>query len=354
MGEYDSVNRTLVLNGSIADDPTLGLASLVDGVVQDLLYHSGYQKPLDPEVVELAVIGVGLGALRNQVDLVAKTNSYWDSTQWNVARRPFLDVQGLAYANALAAWTRGELAPSWMGDMPGALRRPTHASSKFLSKTGDCFYQRNGRNVFRTQSQDEWWKLVGSPFASTQVNAIRQLEPTDELSDSRTQLLRAKLGDSNRAIVLHAVGAAERLMQGTSVSEDLTRMLRVLADHRDDEISAKAMCALARLNALDEICVEIATGMLESARRHLVFSGGYGLATLDQIPEETERTVNKAFRRSLRACDYEMVSLFANAYHRWFEDPVALVQSQLGEDPELLQVALDALGQQHPSGVKIA
>ncbi len=354
MGEYDSAKRALSLSGSIEDDPTLGLASLVDGVVQDLLHRLGFEVPLIPEVVDMAVIGTGLGALRNQVDLVAKTNSYWDSTQWNVAPRPFLDVQGLAYANALSAWTRGELAPKWISEMPGALRRKTQASSKYLNKTSDCFYVRAASMNLLTQSQDQWWKLVDSPSASTQINALRQLQPSGECSDAQAELLGSKLDDSNRAIVLHAVGATERLMQDASARDDLAQKLRVLADHRDDEISSKAMCALARLNLLDEICVEIATGMLESARRHVVFSGGYGLATLGSIPEETERTVDRAFRRSLRACDYEMVSLFASAYHRWFEDPISLVRSQLSEDPELLQVALDALDQQHPRGVKIA
>ena len=74
---------------------------MINGVVSDLLYQSGFQYPDYPELVDLTVIATGLGALRSNLSFVKKGGSFWDSTQWMMFPRPFLDVHSVAYSLSL-------------------------------------------------------------------------------------------------------------------------------------------------------------------------------------------------------------------------------------------------------------
>ncbi len=345
MGKYDANTRSIILDADLASDPPLGLATLVNGVVSDLLCQNNFPDVILPELVELAVVGTGLGMLRNNLGLVAKSGSFWDSTQWGVAPRPFLDSQALAYANAITAWAREDETPQWARDLSGELKRPMQKSLKYLFKTNDSFFQPSKRQAWLGQSQSQWWKLAASASPSQQLVAIRHLQSDTKLSDGQESLLLEKLRCANRAIVLHAIAAAERMSVSHRpiASESVVRELRMLADHRDDEVCAKAMCSLTRLAKLDETTVDVASNMLESNLRHVIFAGVYALSSLDAIPEHTRLLVDRGFVRALRACDYEFVGLFATAYNRWLNDPRSHVQELLQDSPEYLPVALDAL-----------
>ena len=345
MGKYDAKRRSIILDAELASDPPLGLATLVNGVVSDLLYQYKFRDAILPELVELAVVGTGLGMLRNNVGLVGKSASFWDSTQWGVAPRPFLDTQTLAYANAIAAWAREDKTPEWARDLIGELKRPMQNSLKFLFKTNDSFFQPSKRQALLGQSQRHWWKLAASASPSQQVVAIRHLQSDKKLSDWQESLLLEKLNSANRAIVLHAIAAAERMSisHRPIANESVVRELRMLADHRDDEVCAKAMCSLTRLAKLDETTVDVASNMLESNLRRVIFAGAYALSSLDSIPDQTLLLVDRRFVRALQACDYEFVGLFATAYNHWLDDPRSHVQDLLQDSPEYLPVALDAL-----------
>ena len=345
MGKYDANGRSIILDAELASDPPFGLATLVYGVVSDLLHQNEFRDAILPEVVELAVVGTGLGMLRNNIGLVAKSASFWDSTQWGFAPRPVLDSQSLAYANAIAAWARDDQTPKWAGDIIGELKRPMRNSLKFLFKTNDSFFQPSqGQSVLR-QSPSEWWELAASASPSQQVIAIRHLQSDKELSDRQESLLLEKLGSANRAIVLNTIAAAERMSVNHRpiASDSVVRELRMLTEHRDDEVCAKAMCSLTRLAKLDEGTVDVASNMLESNVRHVIFAGAYALSSLDSIPDHTLVLVDRGFVRALQACDYEFVALFATAYSCWLDDPRSHVQELLQDSPEYLPVALDAL-----------
>lgn len=309
-----------------------------------------------PEVVELAVVGTGLGMLRSGVVLVGKSPTFWDSTQWGVAPRPFLDSPALAYANAIAAWTREETKPEWVADMVAELRRPAQNSLKFLFKTGDSFFQPSQKQQRLGQPPNRWWELAASQSPSSQLIALRHLEAGSRLTDQQESLLLEKLGSSNRAIVLYSIAAVERMAieQPSVLGDRLVQELRTLSDHRDDEIRAKAMCSITRLDKMDEITVEVASHMLESNVRHVLFAGGYALSTLDSVSDSILTLANRSFVRSLQACDYEFVGLFAAAFHRWLDDPKSHVEQLLVDSPEYLPVALDALEPRPDQLVSIA
>jgi hypothetical protein len=345
LGKYDADGRSIILDAELASDPPLGLATLVHGVVSDLLAQNKFPDAMIPEVVELAVVGTGLGMLRSNIVLVGKSGVFWDSTQWGVAPRPFLDTQTLAYANAVAAWAREENTPPWERDIGGELRRPMLRSLKYLFKTNDSFFQPSKKQALLGQSQSEWWKLVACESPPEQVVAIRHLQSDRNLSDSQESLLLEKLASANRAIVLHAIAAVERMAisHPPIATESVVREIRMLAEHRDNEVRAKAMCALTRLAKLDETTMEAASDMLESSLRHVIFAGAYALSSLDSIPDHVLLLVDRVFVRALQACDYEFVGLFATAYRRWLDDPRAHVQELLKDAPEYLSIALDAL-----------
>ncbi len=152
---------------------------------------------------------------------------------------------------------------------------------------------------------------------------------------------------SNRAIVLNAIAATERMAvrHHRSPANRSLRELRMLVDHRDDEVRAKAMCALARLAKLDEATIDTASIMLESNLKHVIFAGVYALSTLNSVPDHVLPPFDRSFVRALQACDYEFVGLFAAAYNRLLDDPQSHIESLLHDSPELLQIALETLQQ---------
>ncbi|WP_149497432.1 hypothetical protein [Roseiconus lacunae] len=344
-GHYEASNRSITLEMEIDSDPLMGLAALINGVVCDLLHQSNFGSASHPERVELAVVATGLGAIRNHVSLVKKQAKYWDSTQWDVSPRPFLDCQSLAYVNALAAWARGDTTPEWLNDLPSELKRPIRNSLKFLLKTNDSFFQPQQKQFLLGQSQREWWQLASSSSVSKQVVAIRHLDCPGNLDDRQVSLLLDKLRSPNRAIMLHAIAAIERLGidRQAKVSEPVIRQLRHLAEHRDDEVRAKTLCTVARLGELDESTVESAAMMLEANQKHLVFASVYALATLTAIPDHILKALDRCFVRALRSCDYEFVDLFVAAYKRWLDDPQSHFQMLLQDSPEHLPIAIGVL-----------
>ncbi len=349
-GRYDAAARTITLDQQIDSDPHMGLATLINGVVCDLLAQHDYSAAHLPERVELAVVGTGLGMIRNGINLVAKPTKHWDSTLWDLVPRPFLDCQALTYANALAAWARDEPTPEWANDLPGDLKRPMRNSLKFLFKTNDSFFQPQAQRAWLTQSPSEWWSLAASKSASKQVIAIRHWHADGKLNGQQESLLLEKLRSSNLAVTLSAIAASERLaleqQTGASeavASESLVRELRLLTDHRDDEVRAKAMCVLTRLGSLDEATVETAAMMLQDHQRHLVFAGLYALSTLDEVPDRVLPPFDRCFVRVLRACDYEFIDLFVATYQRWLDDPQSHFEDLLQDSPEHLPIALETL-----------
>ncbi|MEM7314586.1 MAG: hypothetical protein AAF497_15680 [Planctomycetota bacterium] len=323
----------------------MGLATLINGVVCDLLHQNSFASAHLPERVDLTVTGTGLGMIRNNISLVKKLKTYWDSTQWELFPRPFLDCQSLAYANAIAAWARDDARPEWASDLPSDLKRSMRNSLKFLLKTSDSFFHPHAKRSLLAQSQSEWWKLAASASASKQVIAIRHLESDGRLNGQQESLLLEKLRSANLAIVLNAIEASERmtLHEQPVASESVVRELITLADHHDHEVRAKAMCALARHGKLDETTVEIAAMMLDDNLRHLVFAGAYALSTLDSVPDHVLPPFDRCFVRMLRDCDYELIDLFVASYKRWLDDPQAHLEGLLQNSSEYLPIALETL-----------
>lgn len=355
-GSYHPQIRTIVLDSDIHEDPNLGLATLVHFVVQDLIQQSGFDGALVPELVEVAVVASGLGMLRNHAGLVGKSASHWDSTRWEVAPRPFLDGQALAYANALAAWTREDASPEWLEDLPAELKRPTKNSLKFLFKTGDSFIEPMPQTHRLDQPQESWWRLAASSFASSQIIALRHLHTEGGLSDSQEALMLERLRSGNRFILLHAIAAAERLAvyHRDVATPEIVQGLKALTEHRDDEVRAKAMCVVARLELVDDLTVETASNMLESSSRHVIFASAMALATQDSIPDHTMKLIDRCFKNSLRSCDYEFVELFCNAYGTWLDDPKGHLETLLGDSPEYLPIVLESLNRPPDNVVGIA
>lgn len=340
------------------DDPQLTLATLIHGVVSDMLYQSTFHQPHFPELVEMTVIGTGLGVLRSNLVFVKKVVNFWDSTHWQIAPRPFLNVQSLAYANAIAAWSRNEVSPSWINDLNAEVKRPMRRSLKYLFKTDDSFFNPHRAEPILNQPPHAWWTLLEDPSISisSQVIAIRHIESETDLTPQQESLLLEKLGSSNRAITLNAITTAERVSAGqqTTVSHALIAQIRGLIDHRDDEVRAKAMCALTTLSRLDDSAIDAAANMIEEEVRHVVFSAVHALSTVDKVPEYVLPSFDRSFIKALKSCDYEFVKLFATAYRRWLDDPQTHFENLLRTSPEFLPIAMEALDQTPKEVVSIA
>ena len=274
----------------------------------------------------------------------------WDSTQWYLVPRPFLDGPSLAYVNAIAAWARNEPKPEWSNEFSSDLKRPFRNSLKYLLKTNDSFFLPQSKNDVLSQTQADWWKLASKASASnasvsSQVIAMRHLKFDGDVDPQQESLLVKQLRSTNSAITLHAIAAAEQLMFHRQASEDdlITRQLRLLMKHRDDEVRAKALCTIARVGALDEPTIDHAARMLEENARHLHFASVYAFSTLDSVPDDTLPALDECFVSVLRACDYEFIDLLVRGYKRWLEDPRSHFESLLKHTPELLPMALETL-----------
>jgi len=316
---------------------------LIQGVVNDLLCQDGFGYAHFPELVDLAVIGTGLGLPRSSMEFVKNVPAFWDSTNWEVAPRPFLDSQSLAYANALAAWIRGDRDPSWARELPGTVKSPMKRSLKYLFQTGDSFIQASPSALQSSLelSQAEWTGLVESKLASTQIVALRHLKFDESRPGQHDSFLVERLRSGNREIVLHSIDATQRMK---SVSEPVAAGLGLLLEHRDDEIRAKALHSLTRSGRLDEQAISAAAKMLESRTRHEVFAGAVALASLDSVPGHVLASADRGIFRALQKCDFEFVGLYASAFNRWLDDPREHFRKLLAADsPEYLGIALDAL-----------
>lgn len=320
-----------------------------------MLYQSTFSQPHFPELVELAVIGTGLGVLRSNLMFVKKVATFWDSTHWQIAPPPFLNIQSLAYANALAAWSRDETAPDWLDDMYSEVKRPMKRSLKYLFKTGDSFFNPRESQHRLNLSAEQWWELAEHPSASTQVIAIRHLNTDQTLTQKQESSLLKKLQSTERATTLNAITTTERLSSGqkTGISDSLAGQIRNLVDHRDDEIRAKAMCALTTVNRIDSSAIDAAANMIEDDIRHVVFAGVHALTTVDQVPDYVSPSFDRSFIKALKSCDYEFVGLFAKGYNRWHDDPKQHLEQLLSDSPEFLPIAMEALDQKPQQVINI-
>ena len=327
----------------ISAEPELAKATLIHGVVSDMLFQNEFSYAHFPEIVDLAVVVSGLGMLQSNMGFVKSTSSFWDSTEWELVPRPFLDTQSLAYANAIAAWSRGDSDPVWANELTPEVRKPMKKALKYLSKTNDSFFQTEvSSRLSLKASQEKWLALIASDSVSTKVISIRHLDFDDQSNAQLQETLLDGLQSRNQTVRLHSISATQRVKE--EYSQAIADELRVLVEDRDDETRAKAMCSLTRARQLDELTIEIAAKMLDSEAKFVVFAGVLALSSLESVPEDAMPRVDRAFVRSLQVCDYEFIGLFASAYNRWLKDPQSHFEQLLERDsPEYLQIAIGAL-----------
>ena len=323
-------------------EPELTAGTLIHHCMSDLLFQKQFPYAHFPEIVDLAVISTGLGALQSSFSFVKQTGSFWDSTYWDVYPRPFLDTNALAYANAVAAWVRSDNDPAWANVLPGEVKRPMKKSLKYLTKTGDCFFDpATAAPGILGQSQDKWIELANQRSVSKQVVAIKSLVEDEQSGSQQEALLLDKLRSPERVVILHSISAVESLKLN---SREIVDELKLLAENRDDEVRAKAVIALTKLDQLDEATIGLAAKMVSDHVKYVSFAGVFALSSLESISGPVLRSAEHGLLRALQSCDYEFVGLYATALTRWLEDPRSHVEELLqSNEPGYLQIVLDAL-----------
>ena len=323
-------------------EPELTAGTVIHHCMSDLLFREKFPYAHFPEVVDLAVIATGLGALQNGFSFVKQSSSFWDSTYWDAFPRPFLDTNALAYANAVAAWVRDDKDPAWADGLLSEAKRPMKKSLKYLFKTDDCFFDPStAAQGTLKQSQDKWIELAKQPSVSKQVVAIRSLAEDEQFSLQQENLLIEKLRSSERVVILHSISAVESLkLNGQAIVDEL----KLLVETRDDEVRAKAMIALTKLDQLDEVTIGLAAKMVNDHVKYVSYAGVFALSSLESVGEPGLRAAEGGLLRALQSCNYEFIGLYAIALTRWLDDPRSHVEQLLqGDEPEYLRIVLDAL-----------
>ena len=329
------------MHTDIKNEPALTAASLIHHVVADLLHQNKFPYAHFPELVGLAVVMTGLGAIRSRIEFVKRAPMFWDSTYWGVFPRPFLDTSTLGYAHAMAAWMREESNPSWFAELPPPVRNPSKKSLKFLTKTGDSFFDSSSAGqLLLQQDQSKWLALAADKSTSKQIIALLHFEPDQSLTDQQEKSLLEKLRSANVPIILHAISSVESVKLS---AEPIVDQLRYLTEHQDDEVCAKAAIALAKLGQVEEATVGVAAKMIDSRAKHVVYAGVFALASQPTIEDTTLRAVDRGFLSALQTCDYEFIQLFVMSYDKWLDQPEEHFQKLLVDDGEYLEMAIEAL-----------
>ena len=325
----------------MTSEPQLTAAALIQHLVSDLLHQQKFPYAHFPELVDLAVVMMGLGTLRTQFEFVKRADIFWDSTYWGVFPRPFLDTQALGYAYAMSAWIRNEGDANWFADLPPAVKTPAKKSLKFLTKTGESFFNPDSvdKNLLEQESP-KWLTMANDAAVSTQVIAMRHFEKDESETEKQQEIILSKLQSPNETLVAHAITSAESLQL---TGEPIVNELNHLIEHRSDEIRAKSMIALTKLGCSDESTVAAATKMIDSNAKHVVFAGMFALSAQPQVDEATLKVVDRGFLSALQTCDYEFIQLYTSAYDRWLESPESHLQQLLSGAEEYLEIAMESL-----------
>lgn len=332
----------MTLNTDLQQDPELTAATIIHGIVEDLLSRNKFGYSHFPEIVDLAVIHTGLGTLQSRFEFVKQSPSFWDVTYWDAVPRPFLDANALAYASALAAWIRGEQDPDWANGLPATVKRPMRKSLKFLFKTEDSFFHPStGGSPLLKQSQSQWQEMANAKQVTKQVIAVRHFEIDDQSLAQHELVLLEKLRSSSNAIVAHSISAVTSLKLAT---EPIAVELRLLAENKDDLIRAKSIIALAKLRLLDDESILLAGKMLDSSVKYVTYAGLFAAESLETVPTPVLRAAERQLLKALQTCNYEFVGLFATAFSHWLDDPESHFERLFENDqPDYLEIALEAL-----------
>ena len=333
--DYDSEKRQISIETEFGDSPPLATAALMQSLVHDLLVNNGLANAAPGEFLDAAVALCGLGGPRAEVELISDAGSYWDTTRWDASPANFLDHESLAYAHSLAIWCRGgnvDLLPASMRTAKGSL--------KYLNKTNDSFFQRS--LVIDDQLAIETFiELAASGKDSTRIAAMQFFNSDQALHEQQDAAILENLRHRSEHVIAHAVSAA---LVTQTTSPGIVEELKLLTDNHDDRLRSKAVQAVTLLGQLDDYVAGNAAKMLSSSTAYVTYSGLLALAKLDKVSEDVLQLADRGFERALHTCNYQFVELFAGAYNRWLDDPVAHLNRLWGErSPEYYQMAVEAL-----------
>lgn len=341
-GQYDAPSRTITLSINF-DGQTLSVGTLIHFVVMDLLVQNQFPAAHLNHWVDMAVIATGLGVIRNQIDLVSQSTSFWDPTAWEILPPPFLSNPKCAYAHALAAWVRNETSPVWEKELTTELSGPMKKSLKFLHKTKDSLFKGKPSGLAQFDQQ-QWQVLAEQGGPSSRVIGMKQCNRDDDNSphhDQWNDIIAEQLRSNDDDIVLHAIAAAER---AGLIAQPIVDELVVLAEHNSDPVKAKAALALAQIGKLDDVAIGLAAKMLSSPTKYVIYAGLNALTAKNDLPDQALPAVDRAFARSLANCDQELINLFAKGYQGWVDDPETHFLNLFEEhSPEFVEIAQDAL-----------
>ncbi len=322
-------------------EPGLTAAALIHHVVADLLHQQKFPYAHFPELVDLAVVMTGLGAIRSGFEFVKRADIFWDSTYWGVFPRPFLDSPTLSYAHAMAAWMRDERNPDWFAELPATLKGGIKKSLKFLNKTNDSFFTPTTANQpLLDQDQSQWLAMAMDHSVAKQIIALRHFKADDSHTHQQQKILLAKLRTANGPLLLHALSTVESLKLK---DDQIVDQLSVLTESQNDEVRAKALIALTKLGAVDEQTVVTATKMIDSTAKHVIYAAMFALSSRPRVDAATLKRVDRGFLSALQTCDYAFIQLYTAAYAHWIDDPQAYFDQLLGDAQEYLEIATDSL-----------
>ena len=285
---------------------------------------------------------MGLGMPRNELSFVKQSPQHWDMTAWDLVPLPFLNRQCHAYVNALAAWFRGDDNVDWIDAMHPEIVRSTKKALKFLKKTGDSFFAPSTlQTTIASRTPSEWLQLADDKNVTSQIVAMQYLAGSKSFPEGNSDVLVQKLRSRNDAIVMHAVGAAETM---DNPEQEIIEELRLLTESPHEGTQSKSTLAVARMQQLDDFCLENATKMVGSNTDFVAYAGLLALSTRESVGDMERNAVDRAFIKYLQTCNYNFVNLCAAAYAQWLPDSQAYVTELLSENqPEYLDIALEAV-----------
>lgn len=343
-GLYQRRERSLIsIARSQLAEPLGLLATLSHELAHEVLLGGGLldASVADHEyVTDLLTVYLGAGILPAN-DTVRDASGYsggW--SYWSMSKKGYLPSRIYGYAFALFAFARGETNPAWMEHLRLDARVAFENGLRYLHKTGDSLFH-----------PDVIHKKIAPLTPSRAIELLQSGSPTarlatlwdlGQLQSTDSELLTAVLSclDSRDPHVVAGAARAVALF-GPTAEPAIPRLLDLLW-RGSNEIKMGLAEALGAIHSRPERVVPELRALLTEDNPQVVFAAAAALHPFGLQAAEALPLLLAALKKAIIEGESALIHCLSVTLQALCEDP----QKQLRDhftDPELLQVALDAL-----------
>ena len=237
---------------------------------------------------------------------------------------------------ALLAWVRHEETPEWAGAVNSEVTHTMKPGLKFLTKTGDCAFNRDEFGLSaRTHSISDFKTVLESSLKTQQFEALRELvrQPAAvaELAADIEPFLHSRESSVRRQ-------AAAALSTAPKLSSDTFLEMLRLIDDSEGTVRGTLTYALRPGCGEEEMALEALMKLINDS--HLTTGGqaAMALSQFDDLPNGTLEAGLKLLRRGVAKCNDDVVAAALHLLKLFSDDVESLVAARFNDDDDVLHM----------------